>query len=294
MLCKLLSFDFFYKSKIYWFFVANYRRPNLIGVEHNLINLGFGSEESSIISIKESQSHLIRDIHTYWYKTSNYQLLAKQIDQFELQDDDAQIMMSLHDNASILAILHFGHYWESVAKVVKLSSGKVKFVIPILSLAHEHIRESILSLKVFCLDLIVVDISDRRSAIKQITKCINNGYKLIIFPDLPPSIGSVFFGSPSYGFFFNKRASIASGTLELARLFKLDMTYVSSFPSELGQNQVFFIERVKHVDVSVDKNFSIIETMIRKNPQHWAYLDRVENYFQHQLSETELKQKWNI
>ncbi|WP_210455731.1 hypothetical protein [Vibrio crassostreae] len=292
--CRCLSFDFLFKSKLYFLIVERYKRDNIKGVQDNLINLGLSSSNSSIISMKESKSKIQRDIYNYWYKISDESMLTQQIDAFELIDKESKITDSLHDDVSLIAVLHVGNYWETVAKVVKLSKGNVKFIIPILSLDHEQTKCSVLSLKMFCEDLVVVDISESISSTKKIAKYIKRGYKLIIFPDLPPSIGAIYFGTPGYGMFFNKNASIASGALKLAKLFKLDMVYVTSIPSENESNKVSYIETISYKDISVTTNFQVMEYIIRKHPEHWAYLDRAENYFQHQLSESEFKKKWNF
>lgn len=292
--CRTLSFDCLMKSKIYTFFVDRYRRSDIKGIEDNLINLGFPKRVSSFLSIKESKSKLQRDIYSYWYRISNEKILSKQIESLVLIDRDSKIINSLNNNTSAIAVLHVGNYWETVAKVVKLSQGNGKFIIPILSLNDKKTKRSILSLKIFCKDLVVIDISERASSTKQMAKFIKKGYKLIIFPDLPPSIGAVYFGTPGYGIFFNKKASIASGALNLAKLFKLDLVYLTSLPSEKENNKVIYVETISCKDISVTKNFEVIESVVKENPEHWAYLDRAENYFQHQLSEKELKEKWNF
>jgi len=292
--CRILSFDCLMKSKLYTFIVDRYRRGGIKGVEDNLINLGFSKQVSSNIAIKESKSKLQRDIYSYWYRISNEKILSKQIDSLNLIDKDLRVINALDNNVSAIAVLHVGNYWETVAKIVKLSQGNGKFIIPILSLNDRQTKRSILSLKVFCEDLVVIDISERVSSTKKMAKFIKKGYKLVIFPDLPPSIGAIYFGTPGYGMFFNKRASIASGALELAKLFKLELVYLTSLPSDKEDNKVVYVETISCKDISVTKNFEVIESVVKKNPEHWAYLDRAENYFQHQLSEKELKEKWNF
>ncbi|EKO3563407.1 hypothetical protein HJA72_004191 [Vibrio fluvialis] len=293
IICRFLSSKIIFESWIYFFIVNRYIKKSYRGIQDNVVNLGYSLPDAKKIAVNESRCSFIRDIYSFYYDESGKEL-SNYIDNLRVIDEGDMLMSAIIDDTSMLAVLHFGHYWETVAKIIKMSERKKKFVIPILSLKHEHTKKSILSLKPYCESLQLVDLSDRSTSVRTISRCIKNGYKLIIFPDLPPSIGGVYFGSPSYGRFFGRNASVASGAVYLSKLFGLTVVYVSNVPKESDFNEVVLLEVVKSEDISVDKNFDVIERNVRNNPSNWAYLDRVENYFHHQLSEVELRKKWMI
>lgn len=293
MMCRFLSFKIIFESRFYFYLVDRYVKKTYKGVQDNAVNLGYSLPDAKKIAINESRCSLIRDIYSYYYDDSG-KALSNYIDSLKVIDENDMLKSAIMNETSMLAVLHFGHYWETVAKIIKMSERKKKFVIPILSFQHGHTLKSILSLEPYCECLQVVDLSDRSSSVRTISRCIKNGYKLIIFPDLPPSIGSVYFGSPSYGKFFGRNASVASGVVFLSKLFDLSVVYVSNMPKDKEFNEVVLLEIVKSEHISVDKNFDVIERNVRVNPSNWAYLNRAENYFHHQLTEIDLRKKWMI
>ncbi len=283
---------FIAKSKLYKFFLLDfflkkYRRKNICGVYDNLINLGFCESDAKYFSEKESYVKLKRDILSYSYNINNYKKLKNTIDGFEIISEDFNLIKkSVSDNNSIISVLHCGFYWETVAKIVTLDKEK-EFIIPILDLKHDLTRKSVMALNLVCKNLEVIDIQDRKKAAIRIIKSVRKGKKLIIFSDLPSRIGNVYFGSPGFGKFMNKNASIANGPVEIANMLGKDIVYISSDPDlERSKNNIILLGTLFKEDVSIQNNINIMEGFIRKKPYLWAYIDRVENYFQYNDFET--------
>ncbi len=273
------------KSKVYKTFPFNYllkmyRRGNVLGVYDNLLNIGFCESDAKYFSERESYMKILRDINSYAYDIKNAKKLKHTIDFFPITKGLDIIKSGVSDEKSIICVLHCGFYWETVAKIVTLDNEK-EFVIPILDLKHDLTRRSITALNLVCKNLDVIDIQDRKKAAIKIIKAVRNGKKLIIFSDLPPSIGNVVFGAPGCGKFMNKNANIANGPVEIAKTLNMDIIYVSSDP-DLKQSihNIVVLNKLDQADVSVQNNMNVMEDFIRKKPYLWAYMDRIENYFQ--------------
>ncbi len=279
--CFIVAKSKLYKFFLFELFLKKYRRKNISGVYDNLVNLGFRENDAKCFSEKESYMKIKRDILSYSYNIKNAKKLKHTIDGFPIIEDLDLIKKSVSDEDSIISILHCGFYWEAVAKIVTLDEKK-EFIVPILDLQHDLTRRSIVALNLVCANLEVIDIRDRKKAAIKIIKSVRKGKKLIIFSDLPSRIGNVTFGTPGFGKFMNKNACIASGPVEIAKMLNKDIVYVSSDPDlERSTHNIILLGTLLNKDVSLQNNINIIESFIRKKPYLWAYIDRVENYFQY-------------
>lgn len=265
---------------IFDFLLKYYKRKNIVGIHDNLINIGFSENDAKYFSEKESYMKIRRDISSYSYNISNAEKLKRTIDGFKITNGLNVIKSAVSDEHSIISILHCGFYWEAVAKIVTLDQEK-EFIIPILDLQHDLTRRSITALNLVCKNLEIIDIKDKRKAAIKIMKSVRNGKKLIIFSDLPTGVGDVVFGVAGFGIFMGKNASITSGPMEIAKMLKKNMVYVSSDPDlDNSNHNIVHLGTLLNGDISIQNNINIMESIIKKKPHLWAYIDRIENYFQ--------------
>ncbi|WP_416770885.1 hypothetical protein ACMGT0_30005 [Pseudomonas sp. RHF3.3-3] len=186
-------------------------------------------------------------------------------------------------SAPLLVLAHTGEYWMAVACLVERHAEATRFVIPIWNFNDELTRSSLKSLEAFGHQVDILDSRAPGTALA-LARAIRRGDRVIIFADLPVSMGGLRSGEPTGGHLFGRAAQFVKGPMFLAAKLGCDVLLAGHRVQLGGPGQLHLIEWVASAPAAqMQVSWArAIERFLLESPQDWFYLSRMEAFFQRQ------------
>ncbi|AMB84111.1 hypothetical protein AWM79_01835 [Pseudomonas agarici] len=248
------------------------------------------AERCRILACQHSAIQLQRGLYQHLYQSHKPAHLRAWIRSIAWSDPGDHWQRSLR-RRTIIALPHCGEYWMAVAGVVERRTSPTRFIIPIWNFRDPFTHGSIKHLEGLGHVIEVLDSNDPRTALA-IARGVKRGDQVIIFCDLPVSLGGTRFGEPMAGRFFGRDAQFVKGPLFLASKLGCDLLLVGH-RVRLGQRgELRVLERIAHgpLDQMLPRWAEALEGFLREAPQNWLYLPEMEAFYQRQASSSEQRQ----
>lgn len=190
--------------------------------------------------------------------------------------------------APFLVLAHTGEYWMAVACLVERHVEATRFVIPIWNFNDELTRSSLKSLEAFGHQVDILDSQAPGTALA-LARAIRRGARVIIFADLPVSLGGLRTGEPTAGQLLGRTAQFVKGPMFLAAKLGCDVLLAGHRVQLGGPGQLHLIDRIASAPAAqMQATWArAIERFLLESPEDWFYLPRMEAFFQRQKSPLE-------
>jgi lauroyl/myristoyl acyltransferase len=231
---------------------------------------------------------LQRQINKYLYEIHAPAQLRERLDNILWVDPQALFQRS-QEQPCLVLLTHTGEHWMAVAKIVAHTQVATHFIIPILAFADEMTVRSMKSLEAFGHTVEVRDVNDPKVALA-IIRGARQGKRIVIFYDLPVSIGATYFGAPVSGRFLARDAQFVKGPLFLASKLQFNVLLAGHrvIPGQASEFHLFDWVEAGDLEAMSQRCMVALERFIRQSPENWFYLSRMEAYFHRQRSAADM------
>lgn len=253
----------------------------------NLALFDYDDAQCDYVARCHAAVQLQRQVNKYLYEIHEPVPLRNRIRSVTWVDPKDLFQRSLEEPCLVL-LTHTGEYWMAVAKIVERAQVATHFIIPILAFADEQTVRSMKALEAFGHTVEVRDVNDPKVALA-IIRGARQGKRIVIFYDLPVSIGAARFGAPVAGRFLRRDAQFVKGPLFLASKLQFSVL-LAGHRVVLGQASEFHLfdwVEAGSLEQMTESCLVALERFIRQSPENWFYLNRMEAFFHRQRPEGE-------
>ncbi|TMU73941.1 hypothetical protein FGA82_21970 [Pseudomonas fluorescens] len=232
-----------------------------------------------------------RQINKYLYEACEPTRLRRRLNRIRWVDPKNLFQRSQNEPCLVL-LTHTGEYWMAVASIVERTPVATHFIIPILAYADELTMRSMKSLEAFGHTMEVRDVNDPTLALA-ILRGARQGKRIVIFFDLPVSIGATRFGASVSARFLGRDALFVKGPLFFASKLRFSVL-LAGHRVVLGQPSEFHLFdwiEAHSPEYMSEQCVVALERFIRHSPENWFYLTRMEAFFHRQRSASEMPVK---
>jgi len=268
-----------------------WRGSNYSLCRQNLILFDYDDVQCDYVARCQVAIQLQRQINKYLYEIHDPVQLRNRLRSISWVDPKGLFQRSLEEPCLVL-LTHTGEYWMAVAKIVESAQTSTHFIIPILAFADEMTVRSMKALEAFGHTVEVKDVNDPKVALA-IIRGARQGKRIVIFYDLPVSIGVTRFGAPVAGRFLQRNAQFVKGPLFLASKLQFSVLLAGHrvIPGQASEFHLFDWVDAGNLEQMSQQCMVALEGFIRQSPENWFYLDRMEAYFHRQRSAEEMPMK---
>lgn len=253
----------------------------------NLVALGYEPGLACALSIRHGVLQWQRAVNEQLYPRKHPQALRAWIAQIPWIDPQPALEAT---RPTLYLLTHTGEYWMAVASIMARHPQPARFVIPIWNFADPFMRHSLRQLEGLghCVD--VLDVADPATAVA-LARALKQGAQVILFCDLPVSLGAVRFGEPMAGRLFHKPAQFVRGPLFLAARLGCDALVIGHQAQLGGKGEVRVLGRIATAPVAVMEAqwMPLLERFLGAAPEQWLYLPRLEAFYHRQRSTAEVR-----
>jgi len=250
--------------------------------EQNLRTLGHGAEQASTRAALHSALQIQRAINQHRYDSGRVDHLRAWVRSILWRDDHGYFEQSLQRPAMVL-LTHTGEYWIAVATLVERYPAPRHFMVPIARFADAFTCASIKHLEAFGHTVDVADVNDPAIALSMM-RAIKRGATVIIFSDLPVSLGEARFGEPCDGHLFERPAQFLRGPVQIAARLGCDVLLAGHRAQPGGRGEMHIRALIGHASAPqmMDQWARAFEVFIQESPENWMYLARMEAFYHRQ------------
>jgi hypothetical protein len=184
---------------------------------------------------------------------------------------------------SLYLLTHTGEYWMAVASLMARHSQPTRFVIPIWNFADPFTRQALRALEGLGHRVDVLDVAAPTTALAM-ARALKQGDRVMLFCDLPVSLGAVRFGEPLPGRLFDRPAQFVRGPLFLAAKMGYPAVLIGHRACLGGKGEVQVLEHLPVAPLAVMQVrwMQGLERHLSAAPEQWLYLPRLEAFYHQQ------------
>ncbi|MFJ4154248.1 hypothetical protein ACIPZF_05495 [Pseudomonas sp. NPDC089752] len=248
----------------------------------NLEALGYARPQAQALACRYGVLQLQRAVHERLYPRRQPQALRAWVNGIPEVDP---LGWPAASRPALYLLLHTGEYWMAVTSVMAREASPTRFVIPIWNFADAYTQASLRQLEGLGHRVEVLDAAHPTTALTM-ARALKRGERVILFCDLPVSMGALRFGEPLPGRLFERCAQFVKGPLFLAAKLQCDALMVGHRAQLGGRGQVRILTRVRAAPLAIMQRqwMAALERFIGAAPEQWLYLPRLEAYYQRQRS----------
>lgn len=186
---------------------------------------------------------------------------------------------------TLYLLTHTGEYWMAVASLMARQVRPTRFVIPIWNFADPFTRHSLQQLEGLGHWVDVLDVADPGTALSM-ARALKRGDSVVVFCDLPVSLGALRFGEPLPGHLFHRPAQFVKGPLFLAAKLGCDALLIGHQAQLGGKGRVQVLERIAAAPLPAMQAqwMAALDRFLAAAPDQWFYLPRLEAFYHRQRS----------
>jgi len=195
------------------------------------------------------------------------------------------------ERPTLYLLTHTGEYWMAVASLMARHVRPTRFVIPIWNFADPFTRHSLQQLEGLGHWVDVLDVAEPGTALSM-ARALKRGDSVLLFCDLPVSLGAVRFGEPLPGRLFHRPAQFVKGPLFLASKLGCDALLLGHQAQLGGKGRVQVLERITAAPLPVMQAqwMAALDGFLAAAPEQWLYLPRLEAFYHRQRPATKPRQ----
>jgi hypothetical protein len=189
------------------------------------------------------------------------------------------------ERPTLYLLTHTGEYWMAVASLMARQVRPTRFVIPIWNFNDPFTRRSLQQLEGLGHWVDVLDVADPGTALSM-ARALKRGDSVVVFCDLPVSLGAMRFGEPLPGQLFHRPAQFVKGPLFLASKLGCDALLMGHQAQLGGKGRVQVLERITTAPLPVMQAqwMAALDGFLAAAPEQWLYLPRLEAFYHRQRS----------
>lgn len=255
----------------------------------NLAALGYEADLADSLSCRYGVLQWQRSVHEQRYPRRRPQALRAWIDAIPWVDPLRWIETQ---RPTLYLLVHTGEYWMAVASLIARHPQPTRFVIPIWNFSCRFTRTSLQQLEGMGHRVDVLDVADPLTAMS-LARAVKRGDRVILFCDLPVSLGAMRFGEPLSGELFHRPAQFVKGPLFLASKLGCDALLIGHQAELGGKGRVEVLERIPSGELATMQAqwMPALERFLAAAPEQWLYLPRLEAFHHRQRSAAESRQR---
>lgn len=267
---------------------ATWRGRDYSLCRQNLAALGYEPALAKALSCRYGVLQWQRAVHEQRYPRQQPQALRAWIAGMPWVDSQR---CADTERPTLYLLAHTGEYWMAVASLIARQRQPARFVIPIWNFTDPFTRHSLQQLEGLGHRVDVLDVADPLTAMS-LARAVKRGDQVILFCDLPVSLGALRFGEPLPGLLFHRPAQFVKGPLFLASRLGCDALLIGH-QAELGsRGRVEVLERIASAELATMQAqwMQALERFLGAAPEQWFYLPRLEAFYHRQRSTAEQRQ----
>lgn len=251
----------------------------------NLTTLGYESGLAKALSCRFSALQWQRALHERLYPTPQPFRLRAWIAKIPWVDPQR---WAEAEGSTLYLLTHTGEYWMAVASLMARHTRPTRFVIPIWNFDDPFTRRSLQQLEGLGHWVDVLDVAEPNTALVM-ARALKRGDRVILFCDLPVSLGALRFGEPLPGALFHRPAQFVKGPLFLASRLGCDALLIGHQAVLGGKGRVEVLERIEAAPLPVMQAqwMAALDRFLAAAPEQWLYLPRLEAFYHRQRSTAE-------
>ncbi|MFJ4346105.1 hypothetical protein [Pseudomonas sp. NPDC089401] len=189
---------------------------------------------------------------------------------------------------ALYLLTHTGEYWMAVVSVMARERLPTRFLIPVWNFSDPFTRASLLQLEGLGHDVEVLDAAHPATALAM-ARALKRGERVIVFCDLPVSVGALHFGEPLPGRLFRRPAQFVKGPLFLAAKLRCDALLLGHRAVLGAEGEVHVLARIPAAPLEIMQMawMTALERFLAAAPEQWLYLPRLEAFYHRQRSTAE-------
>jgi hypothetical protein len=248
----------------------------------NLTALGYEPTLAKGLSCRFSALQWQRGLHEQLYPRKRPFALRAWIADIPWVDPQGLAQI---ERPTLYLLTHTGEYWMAVASLMARHVRPTRFVIPIWNFADPFTRASLQQLEGLGHWVDVLDVADPSTALSM-ARALKRGDSVVLFCDLPVSLGAVRFGEPLPGRLFHRPAQFVKGPLFLASRLGCDALLIGHQAVLGGKGRVQVLERICAAPLPVMQAqwMAALDRFLAAAPEQWLYLPRLEAFYHRQRS----------
>jgi len=248
----------------------------------NLEALGHAPAQAEALACRYGVLQWQRAVHERLYPRRQPQALRTWVNSIPEVDPHGWAAAS---RPALYLLLHTGEYWMAVASVMAREAVPTRFVIPIWNFADAFTQASLRQLEGLGHGVEVLDAAHPGAALAM-ARALKRGERVIVFCDLPVSLGALRFGEPLPGKLFNRAAQFVKGPLFLAAKLQCDALLVGHHAVLGGKGELRILTRIPAASLEVMQApwMAALECFLAAAPEQWLYLPRIEAFYHRQCS----------
>lgn len=250
--------------------------------QQNLMALGYEPPLAMALACRYGVLQWQRAVHERLYPRGQPQALRAWISAIPWVDSQR---CAAAGRPTLYLLAHTGEYWMAVASVMARELQPTRFVIPIWNFADAFTQASLRQLEGLGHGVDVLDIANPATALAM-ARALKRGERVILFCDLPVSLGAMRFGEPLPGRLFHRPAQFVKGPLFLAAKLGCDALLIGHQAALGGKGEVQVLARIPAAPLAVMQGpwMQALERFLAAAPEQWLYLPKLEAFYHRQRS----------
>lgn len=251
----------------------------------NLVALGYEPPLAEALACRHGVLQWQRAVHERLYPRRRPEALRAWVKSIPWVDPHGHAVSS---RPTLYLLAHTGEYWMAVVSLMARETVPTRFVIPIWNFADAYTQASLRELEGLGHRVEVLDVAHPATALAM-ARALKRGERVILFCDLPVSLGAIRFGEPLAGRLFHRPAQFVKGPLFLAAKLGCDALLIGHQAVLGGKGEVRVLARIPAAPLDVMQGpwMAALEEFLAAAPEQWLYLPRLEAFYHRQRSAAE-------